>query len=249
MARRAKRSRLRRALTWALRLGLLGIGVWLLYEAWRFPDFTSLQKKNPDTTAFMRLREEEAQAAGKTLKIDQRWVSLSRISGHLQRAAVAAEDARFFEHEGFDREAIEDAIDDYREGKKLRGASTISQQLVKNLWLGPERSLPRKAREAAYTYFLERRLSKERILEVYLNVAEWGPGTFGAEAASRRHFGVAAADLTPMQACLLAAALPSPLKRNPGRPSPYLERRARRLLRFIDGAPEPKGTEPQDLLR
>lgn len=157
------------------------------------------------------------------------WVSMSDISVHLQRAAVAAEDANFCLHWGFDMAAIRDAI----AAGATRGGSTISQQTVKNAFLWHGRSWLRKAMEATITPVVELTWSKRRILEVYLNIAEFGPGIFGADAAARHHFGVAAADLTPRQAALLAAVLPNPRERNAGAPSDALDRRARSIA---DGA-------------
>ena len=157
------------------------------------------------------------------------WVGMSDISVHLQRAAVAAEDANFCLHWGFDMAAIRDAI----AAGATRGGSTISQQTVKNAFLWHGRSWLRKAMEATITPVVELIWPKRRILEVYLNIAEFGPGIFGADAAARHHFGVAAADLTPRQAALLAAVLPNPRERNAGAPSDALDRRARSIA---DGA-------------
>jgi monofunctional biosynthetic peptidoglycan transglycosylase len=151
------------------------------------------------------------------------WVPYTRISEHLKRAVVAAEDAKFLDHEGFDWEAIQEAMrKNERRGKVVAGASTISQQLAKNLFLSGSRSWLRKAQEAAITWMMERTLSKRRILEIYLNVAEWGEGIFGAEAAARHHFGVPAAALSVEQAAWLAAILPSPRRYNRGRETPYI---------------------------
>lgn len=209
----------------------VAVGSWLLFEAGRFPDVGALATVNPGKSSFMEYREREAAREGKSLRLNQRFVPLARISDKLQRAVLAAEDDRFYEHDGFDFEELRDAVEDhFRTGKKMRGASTVSQQLAKNLWLTPERSLVRKLREAVYTWVLERRVGKERILELYLNYAEWGRGVFGAEAAARHYFGVSASALDPRQAALLAAALPSPLKRDPAHPSAGHERRARRIL-------------------
>jgi monofunctional biosynthetic peptidoglycan transglycosylase len=256
MPAKRKKGRLRRAAAWLFRLTVVAAGVWLLYEAWRFPDVGALRSHDPGTTALMRYREREARRKGQPFHLDRRWVPLHRTSPNLRRAVIAAEDARFYQHQGFDADAIRDALDDSLQGKRLRGASTISQQVAKNLWLDPERAWLRKAREAAYTWVLERRLSKDRILEIYLNVAEWGPGIFGAEAAARRYFGVAASELTPMQSALLAASLPSPLVRDPGHPSRFLQKRSRLILARMGepGAPQPSpppatpATSPADLL-
>jgi monofunctional biosynthetic peptidoglycan transglycosylase len=158
--------------------------------------------------------------------VRQRWVPYARISEHLKRAVVAAEDAKFLDHEGFDWEAIQKAMQkNERRGKVVAGASTISQQLAKNLFLSGSRSWLRKGQEAAITWMMERTLSKRRILEIYLNVAEWGEGVFGAEAAARHHFGVPAAALTPEQATWLAAILPAPRRYDRGRQTPYISGR------------------------
>lgn len=161
--------------------------------------------------------------------IERDWVPLERISVHLQRAVVAAEDANFCRHWGFDMDAIRDAI---AEGGQ-RGASTISQQTVKNAFLWHGRSWLRKALEATITPVMELFWSKSRVIEVYLNVAEFDEGVFGAEAAARHHFGVAAADLTPRQAALMAAVLPDPQGRDAGQPSAFVDRRAASIA---DGA-------------
>ena len=157
------------------------------------------------------------------------WVALDRVAPVMARAAVAAEDANFCLHWGFDMEAIRDAIDEGRG----RGASTISQQVAKNVFLWQGRSWPRKALEAALTPLIEALWSKRRILEVYLNVAEFGEGVFGVQAAARHHFGVDAADLSAVQAARLAAILPDPKDRDPARPTPFLRGRAAAIL---DGA-------------
>src|SRR5688500_15042923 len=157
-------------------------------------------------------------------RLRHQWVPYNRISEHLKRAVVAAEDARFLDHEGFDWDAIQKAMQkNEQRGKVVAGASTITQQLAKNLFLSGSRSWLRKGQEAAITWMMERTLSKRRILELYLNVAEWGEGIFGAEAAARHHFGVPAAALTPEQAAWLAALLPSPNRYERGRRTPYVE--------------------------
>ncbi|HKX38241.1 MAG TPA: monofunctional biosynthetic peptidoglycan transglycosylase [Burkholderiales bacterium] len=172
----------------------------------------------PGTTAFMDRYLENPRA-----KLRYQWVPYERISEHLKRAVVAAEDARFLDHEGFDWEAIQKAMQkNEKRGKVVAGASTISQQLAKNLFLSGSRSWPRKAQEAIITWMMERTLSKRRILELYLNLAEWGEGVFGAEAAARHHFGIPAAALTADQAAYLAAILPSPRRYDRGRETPYI---------------------------
>ncbi len=158
--------------------------------------------------------------------IDKDWTRLSHISPNLQRAAIASEDAKFCTHDGFDWEALEKNVDKLQRGKRSKGASTISMQTAKNLFLWPNRSFVRKGVEAYLTVWLEFLLPKERILELYLNIAEWGKGVYGAEAAARHYFGVPAARLSPRQAALLAVTLPLPLRYNPASPGPYLSSRA-----------------------
>ena len=158
--------------------------------------------------------------------LDYRWRSLDQISPNLVTAAIAAEDARFCSHGGFDLEAIEKALEENERGRKIRGGSTISQQTAKNVFLWPGRDWVRKGFEAGYTLMIETVWSKRRIMEVYLNVAEMGPGVFGAEAAARHWFDKSAADLTPREAARIAAILPSPRRYNAAAPGPYVRRRA-----------------------
>src|SRR6267378_4411216 len=196
------------------------------------PQAEPLRRSNPATTAIIETRMSEARERGRAAKRNQHWVPLNRISIWLIRAVVNSEDARFFEHDGIDgtqtRIALTTALED---GHFRRGASTITQQLAKNLWLGEERTLWRKLREAILARRLEA-LGKRRVLELYLNVAEWGDGIYGADAAARYWFQKSAADLQPEEAAVLAAMLPAPRKRNPVRPSPGLRKRAREILRL-----------------
>jgi monofunctional glycosyltransferase len=185
----------------------------------------------PATSAFMDQRLEALRARNPKAWLKHQWVPYERISPHLKRAVVAAEDARFLDHEGFDWEAIVQArAKNESRGKIVAGASTISQQLAKNLFLSGTRSWLRKAQEAAITWMIENTMSKRRILELYLNYAEWGEGVFGAEAAARHHFGVPAAALTPEQGAWLAAILPSPRRYERGRTTPYVEGRVGTIL-------------------
>ena len=198
-------------------LGTLVVAV-VAIQLWFFGHLVYWSHVNPSSTAFMDRHLEKPGA-----RVRHAWVPYSRISEHLKRAVVAAEDAKFLDHEGFDWEAIQEAMrKNERRGKVVAGASTISQQLAKNLFLSGSRSWPRKAQEAAITWMMERMLSKRRILEIYLNVAEWGEGIFGAEAAARHHFGVPAAALSAEQATWLAAILPSPKRYDRGRETPYI---------------------------
>ena len=193
-----------------------------------------LARTNPSTTAFIESRKAEAAEGGRSFQLRWTWVPLARISPHLQRAVIVAEDASFYRHRGFDWEGLREAVTrDWEKGQLRRGGSTITQQLVKNLYLSPEKSLFRKAHEAMLVWELERALPKKRILELYLNVAEWGQGVFGAEAAARRHFGKAAEDLNPDEAALLAALLPSPRRYDPLRLTPYLSKRQAQILRWM----------------
>jgi monofunctional biosynthetic peptidoglycan transglycosylase len=186
---------------------------------------------DPPTTAFMvERRLDAAEKNEKGFVLRQQWVPLSRISTHLQRALIAAEDQKFEEHFGFDVKAIEDAVEDRLEGKSTRGASTLTQQVAKNLFLWPGKSFVRKALEAYFTVLLELLWSKERILEVHLNVAEFGNGVYGAEEASRLYLGKAAAALTPEESALLVVVLPSPKTRKVTAPTPKVRERSQWVL-------------------
>ena len=188
----------------------------------------------PVGTTLMVQRWVDARLEGRRdFDLEYDWVSRDEIARSLRRAVVASEDQRFYEHAGFDWKELQNALDEWRDGGSLRGASTISQQVAKNLFLWPGRSFLRKVFEAWFTLWIEWLWPKERILEVYLNIAEMGDGVFGAEAASRRYFKHPAASLAPHEAALLAAILPSPLRSNPANPSPYLRQRQRWILRQI----------------
>lgn len=209
-----------------------------------FPDVSRLERENPERTAMMEFREEEWEAGGRKVRLRHRWVPYSRISPYVLEAVVIAEDEKFWDHEGFDLEGIQRALEkDLKSGEFRSGGSTISQQLAKNLFLKPTKSPVRKLREAIITWRLERALTKRRILEIYLNVAEWGEGIFGIEAASRHHFGKSAAELTPMEAARLAAVLPNPRRLNASGSQPYVARRADVIYRIMakggSAVPEP----------
>jgi monofunctional biosynthetic peptidoglycan transglycosylase len=210
-----------------LRYGLAALAlVLLLAQAWFYAHVLWWNTHNPTSTAFMREQLERMREKDPRARLQQRWVPYARISVSLKRAVVASEDAKFLDHAGFDWEAIEKAIEkNERRGKIVAGASTISQQLARNLLLSGERTWVRKGEEAAITWMLESTMSKRRILELYLNVAEWGDGIFGAEAAAQHHFGVSAAQLGPDQAAWLAAILPSPRRYDRGRMTAYLAER------------------------
>jgi monofunctional biosynthetic peptidoglycan transglycosylase len=205
----------------------------LLFVA-TLPDVAELRTSWPKTTAFIELRKEELRRAGSSPRIDWMPVPMSRISPALARAVVVAEDARFYEHGGVDWEAVRSAMEkDWDSGNLRHGGSTITQQLAKNLYLSPSRTFWRKLREWAITVRLEANLSKRRILELYLNVVEFGPRTFGAEAAARRYFGRPAASLSGPEAAILAAVIPSPHIYDPVRHRERVARRARRILRWM----------------
>jgi monofunctional biosynthetic peptidoglycan transglycosylase len=210
---------------------VLGFSLWLW---WSLPSVDALAKKNPETTAFIELRKQQAKESGESFRLRWKWRRLPRISRYLQHAVVAAEDAKFWQHEGVDWDAIEDAAEEAWETKSMaRGGSTITQQLAKNLYLSPSKNPVRKLREFFIARRLEEALDKKRILELYLNVAEWGPGVFGAEAAARKWYRRSAAELTPSQAARLAVALPNPFKRHPKKKAAWLDRKARRLVRSM----------------
>ena len=220
-------------------LGALVVAV-AAVQIWFYAHVLWWRAYEPANTAFMearieRLREKDAKA-----KLAHQWVPYERVSAQLKRAVVAAEDAKFVGHEGFDWEAISKAMEkNEKKGKVVSGASTISQQLAKNLFLSGERSWLRKGQEAVITWMLESTLSKRRILELYLNFAEWGEGVFGAQAAARYHFGIDAASLSAPQAAFLAAILPSPRRYAPGRITPYIAGRIETILSRMPAAQIP----------
>ena len=210
------------------------------------PDVRPLQKTNPATTAFIELRAREARARGAEPRRVQRWVKYSRISESLKRAVLVTEDSAFWEHDGLDYQQIRESIEvNWERGEFARGASTITQQLAKNLYLSPSKNPVRKMRELLIARRLEAELSKQRILEIYLNVIEWGEGVYGAEAAARTHFGKSAAALGPQESALLAAAIANPRIMNPGSPTARLRRRQQMVLRRLGWVePPPVGAEP-----
>jgi monofunctional glycosyltransferase len=220
-------------------LGALFVLV-LAVQCWYYAHVLWWRVYQPADTAFMESRLERLRDKDPKAKLAHQWTDYGRISTQLKRAVVAAEDAKFVGHEGFDWEAISKAIEkNEKHGKVVSGASTISQQLAKNLFLSGERSWIRKGQEAVITWMLESALSKRRILELYLNFAEWGEGVFGAEAAARYHFGVNAAALNASQAAFLAAILPSPRRYAPGRITPYVAGRVETILARMPAAQIP----------
>jgi monofunctional biosynthetic peptidoglycan transglycosylase len=210
---------------------LLALIALTLLQFWFLAHIWYWTSHNPESTAFMRARLEIIRRDEPRARLAHRWVPYNRISSHLKRAVIAAEDDKFVDHAGFDWEAVQKAHEkNQQEGEIVRGASTISQQLAKNLFLPSHRAWWRKAQEAVITAMLEAVLTKRRILEIYLNVVEWGDGVYGAEAAARYHFGVPAAALTPAQAARLAVMLPSPRSYPPGRDTLYLQKRTGTIL-------------------
>ncbi len=196
------------------------------------PDVRVLATQNPTTTAFIELRKSDAGNAGRPLTIRQRWVPYTQISSNLRRAVLVAEDSSFFDHEGLDLKQIRASLEmNWEEGRFTRGASTITQQLAKNLYLTPSKNPVRKLKELLITRRLEAALTKRRILEIYLNVIEWGDGIFGAEAASRAYFGKPAAALTADEAALMAGAIINPRVHNPAHPTARLRRRQEIIAR------------------
>lgn len=198
------------------------------------PNTAPLATENPTSTAFIDLRRAQAEEAGKKFDLHWEWRPLGKISRYLRAAVIYSEDYRFYHHDGVDWDAIEKAVDaNLDRGSLSIGGSTITQQVAKNLYLSPNRSFLRKLREMLIAFSLEDHLTKQRILELYLNIAEWGDGVFGAEAAAKKWFGHSAQTLTPAEAARLAIALPNPLTRAPNVQTPELTKKAVRLIRLF----------------
>jgi len=211
-----------------------------VYEFWFFAQILYWVDNNPPTTRFMDERLGALRQKNPKARLQHRWISYENISMHLKRAIIVAEDAKFVDHEGFDWEGIQRAMDkNQRRGKIVAGGSTITQQLAKNLFLSGERSAIRKAQEAAIAAMLEVTMDKRRIFEMYLNVAEWGENVFGAEAAALHYFGVDAANLAPDQGARLAAMLPRPRYYDRNRGSPYLASYSELILERMSAAQVP----------
>ena len=211
---------------WSAFVLLLIVLLPLLYFL-SLPDLSKLKKENPKKTALMEYREKEWKEEGKKVRMNQIWVPLSNISPYLLKAVLIGEDDKFWNHEGFDYEAIQKAIEkDIKAGRFKFGGSTISQQLARNLYLSPAKNPLRKMREAIITWRMERVLSKRRILELYLNAVEWGDGIFGVEAASKYYYGKPSSELTPQEAARLAAVLPNPRRYNPAGDQRYVVNRS-----------------------
>ena len=218
------------------------LAVLFVYGAYVFltlPDVRQLRTSNPKTTAFMELRAREARKRGDQPRRVQQWVPYSRLSPSLVRAVLLTEDAKFWKHDGLDYEQIKESVEvNIERGEFARGASTITQQLAKNLYLSPSKNPVRKLRELLIARRLEAELTKQRILELYLNVIEWGDGVYGAEAAARTYFGKSAATLAPSEAALLAASIANPRVMNPAQVTARLRRRQSMVMRRM-GAIEP----------
>jgi len=220
--------RLARILAW---LGVAAAAAFLVLQLSFLARIWWWKDHNPQATAFMLARMEQLRARDPQAKLRHSWISYDRVATSLKRAVVVAEDAKFADHEGFDWEAIEKAREkNLKKGRIVAGGSTISQQLAKNLFLSGERSALRKGEEALITVMIEHVMDKRRILEIYLNVIEWGEGTFGAEAAARHYYGVGANALAPEQAARLAAMVPNPRFYDRNRSTAFLARRTQTIL-------------------
>ena len=185
-------------------------------------------------TPLMVIRTVEQKQADKPIKLKHKWLSLDKISHNMVQAVVASEDNLFMEHNGFDFDQIEKAVKEAKSGKRNRGASTISQQTAKNVFLWNGGGWFRKGLEAYFTVLIELLWSKERIMEIYLNSIEMGYGIYGVEAVAKEHFNKKAAKLTKREAALIAATLPNPLRYNSANPSAYMRKRQRQILSLMD---------------
>jgi monofunctional biosynthetic peptidoglycan transglycosylase len=239
------------------RIFLGALAAFLLYAAWVVAglpsraDVRALARTNPAVTSLMRQRESEARKAHRPLRRVQAWVPISSVSRHLIHAVIASEDQKFFGHEGVDWDAIKKSVEaDRAQGRFVRGGSTITQQLAKNLFFTTEKSITRKLRELVVARWLEDELSKKRILELYLNVIEWGDGIYGAQAAAQRYYGKPASALDPEEAAGLAGMIPNPRRINPlvdGRKFARAQRRALWLMAnagYIERSAAGLGAEP-----
>jgi monofunctional glycosyltransferase len=222
--------------------------VYVAYIYLTLPDVRMLQKTNPKTTAFMELRAAEAREAGRKFAIRHQWVPYQRISPMLKRAVIVTEDAAFFDHDGIDLDEIKASLErNWEEGQLLRGGSTITQQLAKNLYLSPTRNPMRKVEELFIARRLEAALTKQRIFEIYLNMIEWGDGIFGCEAAARAYFRKSCAGLDMAESALLAGAIINPRQHSPARPTRRLLRRQQIILKrmgFKEPAPPAPAASP-----
>lgn len=231
---------IRRTILYAAAFAGLVVAAFLAYQGYILLRLWWWTDHNPASTAFMEARLQALQAKNPNARLQQQWVPYEKISTHLKRAILVAEDDKFVDHEGFDWEGIQKAIEkNQKKGRVVAGGSTISQQLAKNLFLSGERSLFRKGEEAVITIMLEWMYDKERILEIYLNVIEWGDGVFGAEAAARHYFGVSAGQLSAEQAAKLAAMVPRPRFYDRNRNAPWLLKKTQIILERMPRAQLP----------
>lgn len=237
-------ARRRGRLVWRAVVVLLAVGFGCAaYIYLTLPDVRVLRTQNPQTTAFIELRTQQAREKREPLRRVQRWVTYARISENLKRAVLVAEDSAFWQHEGVDFQQLKESMEVNIERMEwARGASTITQQLAKNLYLSPSKNPIRKVRELLIARRLEAELTKQRILELYLNVVEWGNGIYGAEAAARTHFGKPAYELSMSESALLAGALVNPRLLDPGHPTARLRRRQELVLRRMGRATPPPVT-------
>jgi monofunctional biosynthetic peptidoglycan transglycosylase len=227
-----------RRLAW--RAGTLVLTLAALYFTWIFSHVVWWNFFNPASSAFMEDRLETLQEMNPKAKLRHTWVPYRKISLKLKRALVAAEDANFMEHEGFDWEAIQNAYaKNLRQGRVVAGGSTITQQLAKNLFLSPKRSAVRKLEEAIITVMIESVMSKQRIFEIYLNIIEWGNGVFGCEAAAKHYFRKSAANLDAWEAARLAAMVPNPRYYDRHRNTQYLDKKTLLILGRMPSAAVP----------
>jgi monofunctional biosynthetic peptidoglycan transglycosylase len=223
----------------AVTAGAVGFG-YVAYVYLTLPDVRTLRTSNPSTTSFIELRADEARAKGVRPRQVRQWIDYSHISPDLIRAVLVAEDDAFWQHEGVDVDELEKSLQvDWASGRFARGGSTITQQLAKNLYLSPSKNPLRKLRELIIARRLEAELKKSRILELYLNLIEWGDGLYGAEAAARTYFHKSAAELDRSEAALMAAAIVNPRAMNPLHSTARLLRRQRLILRRMGGVSPP----------
>jgi len=220
-------------LFWKITFLLIILGALDISRYFIYPNISALKNERPIPTAFMEYREDQWADENRDMHITQQWVSMDKISPNIIKAVLIGEDDGFWKHDGFDVKGMENAIERSIKKKTLAGGSTISQQLSKNLYLSPSKNPVRKIKEAILTWRIEKTLSKRRILEIYLNIAEWGDGIFGIEAAARHYYHKSAKNLTAREASRLAAVLPNPIKYNPIGNQKYVKNRARIIYKTM----------------
>jgi len=231
-----------RRFLWAFAWRMLAVllSLFMVYQLWIAAHIWWWVDHNPSSSSFMQHRLQLMQDKNPKAELRHKWVPYARISGNLKRALIAAEDAKFVDHEGFDWDGIEKAAEkNLKKGRIVAGGSTISQQLAKNLFLSTRRTPWRKAEEALITVMLEHLMDKQRIFEIYLNIIEWGNGIFGAEAAAHHYYHISAAQLSPWQAAKLAAMVPNPRYYDAHRQAPGLLRKTAIILHRMDAADVP----------